>query len=198
MLATHAIIHFTCRKEIIYEVPIDPKASFIYCGWHEAVIPYMMAFNQLDRPMVQITNNAWFMWPIHLFVRRMGMIHLIPFKVGEMGKEALLQVIELLNQGFSTVITPDGPAGPAKNMKNGVMIMAQRSGVPILPVRSEARVAWVWSWTWDRKRIPLPFSRIRIYYGKPIHVTAENADEMEKELIEAMGLDNLPGSKKNQ
>lgn len=44
--------------------------------------------------------------------------------------------------------------------------------------------------TWDKKITPLPFSTIRVIYGKPIFVTAENI-ESSKKLIAEMLTHNL-------
>ena len=66
-------------------------------------------------------------------------------------------------------ITPDGPRGPAQEVQDGVLAMAQKSGVRIVPTSSSAK--WrLFAGSWDRFLIPLPFSRSVMVFGEPIAV----------------------------
>ncbi|HYJ81026.1 MAG TPA: lysophospholipid acyltransferase family protein [Longimicrobiaceae bacterium] len=85
------------------------------------------------------------------------------------GLEALRELIQHLKHGRSLAITPDGPRGPREKMKPGPVLMAQRSGAPIIPVVSGASRAWYFG-GWDRFMIPQPFARLQIAYGEPIFV----------------------------
>ncbi|HEX5725911.1 MAG TPA: lysophospholipid acyltransferase family protein [Longimicrobiaceae bacterium] len=85
------------------------------------------------------------------------------------GVEALRDLIRHLKRGRSLAITPDGPRGPFEKMKPGPVIMAQRSGAPIIPVVSGASRAWYFG-SWDRFLIPRPFARLQIAYGEPVFV----------------------------
>lgn len=70
------------------------------------------------------------------------------------------------------MINPDGPAGPTKKLKAGVLIMAKESGVPIIPITMDASPKWIMN-TWDNKKQPLPFSKIRIEYHEPIYIRGD-------------------------
>lgn len=187
LVVAHALLHHTCRKQILNREFPASRPNFIYCGWHHTIVPYMVAFSRFDRPMMQLTNDAWYMWPVHWFVQRVGISPLIPLNSSRLGKEAVGWVVQHLKEGFSTIVTPDGPSGPPKVLKRGVLLMALKSGVPILPIRTEAKWAWVWYWSWDQKRVPLPFSKVVVSYGEPIYVTRETLDDAEEKLILALG-----------
>ena len=88
---------------------------------------------------------------------------------GNKGKAALERVLHQLRNGYSTMINPDGPAGPTKKLKPGVLIMAKETGVPIIPITMDASPKWVIN-TWDRKKMPLPFSKITVQFHEPIYI----------------------------
>ncbi len=89
---------------------------------------------------------------------------------------ALLGLVRELEQGRDLAITPDGPRGPAKSYAPGSLIVAQRSGRPIVPVAISVSSAWRLK-SWDRFTVPRPFARITVAYGDPIFIDAEDARE---------------------
>lgn len=93
------------------------------------------------------------------------------------GKEALQQLIDFANEGYSVAITPDGPTGPRKEMKAGAVITAQRCSVPLvlLAVKYEKKRKLN---SWDKFEIPKFFSRVKAVYSDPIYIS-ENAEREE-------------------
>jgi lysophospholipid acyltransferase (LPLAT)-like uncharacterized protein len=85
------------------------------------------------------------------------------------GLDALRELIQHVRGGRSLAITPDGPKGPREKMKPGPVLIAQRTGAPIIPVVSGASRASYFG-GWDRFLIPHPFARLRIAYGEPVFV----------------------------
>jgi len=88
------------------------------------------------------------------------------------GEEGALEMMSWAERGHSLAITPDGPRGPAERVKPGLVYMASRTGVPILPVAAGARPEWRLR-SWDGFRVPGPFARVRVAYGVPIRVPPE-------------------------
>lgn len=97
------------------------------------------------------------------------------------GLEALRELIRHVKKGRSLAITPDGPRGPREKMKPGPVIIAQRTGAPIIPVVSGASRARYFG-GWDRFLIPMPFARLQIAYGEPVFVPRD-ADEQQLQAI---------------
>jgi len=65
-------------------------------------------------------------------------------------------------------LTTDGPKGPARRSKVGVLTIADAVGAAILPVGSSS--AWPrFLRSWDNFLVPLPFSRCACVYADPIH-----------------------------
>ncbi len=91
------------------------------------------------------------------------------------GLRALSRLIKLLRQSSRpTIVIPDGPRGPRFRVQPGIILLAAKTGYPILPLTYSARRIKVFA-SWDRFILPTPFNRWRITYGTPLHVPA-NAD----------------------
>ena len=63
----------------------------------------------------------------------------------------------------------DGPRGPGRIVKPGIIFAALKLGVPIVPTTTSARPALLFKSAWDRYLLPLPFSRGLILMGLPWH-----------------------------
>lgn len=85
------------------------------------------------------------------------------------GREALAQLVRKIKAAQGVVITPDGPQGPRYRVQPGIIALAQKTGVPILPMAYSSKFAKIFS-SWDRFFLPLPFSPCYIVYGKPVYV----------------------------
>ena len=91
------------------------------------------------------------------------------------GGEALTGMVEALRGTTRwAALPPDGPRGPARRCKAGVVRLAEELDAPILPVgTSSARPRFLRSW--DRYLVPLPFSRCAVVFGEPVR-RAEGED----------------------
>lgn len=85
------------------------------------------------------------------------------------GARALLGAVRQLQAGRSVAFTPDGPRGPRRELKPGVVAAAQRGNGVIVPIHAEADRAWRLH-SWDRFMIPKPLAQVRITYGLPFEV----------------------------
>jgi lysophospholipid acyltransferase (LPLAT)-like uncharacterized protein len=63
----------------------------------------------------------------------------------------------------------DGPRGPARRCKPGVLAIARATGLPLYPVAVAARPAIRFP-SWDGTLLPLPFARVLFTGGAPLHV----------------------------
>jgi lysophospholipid acyltransferase (LPLAT)-like uncharacterized protein len=101
------------------------------------------------------------------------------------GGEALREVARRVRAGQSVAITPDGPRGPRQRVQPGVVLAAQLTGAPIIPVVAGCTRAW-WPGGWDRFCVPKPFSRVVVVYGVPRHVPRELEDAELRRYMEAL------------
>lgn len=107
------------------------------------------------------------------------------------GTAALRGLVRLIDSGTTVSVLVDGPRGPARVSKAGIIALARLTDRPIQPVAFSARPA-VRLRSWDGSLIPLPFARIVCAFGEPFEVDRE-ADES-RELSEARELDRRLGA----
>jgi len=97
------------------------------------------------------------------------------------GSQALLELVTWAERAYDLAITPDGPRGPCYVVQDGILSLAQVTGLPIVPVSFNIR--WkVRPHSWDRFQIPLPFSRCEAIMGKPTLVPRDASDAEREDL----------------
>jgi lysophospholipid acyltransferase (LPLAT)-like uncharacterized protein len=93
------------------------------------------------------------------------------------GMAGLMALGRRLKEGFSVGMAVDGPRGPAFEAKSGIVVLARRSGSPIVPITAAFRRSLELKRVWDRFLIPLPFARALVAYGEPILVARKATSE---------------------
>ena len=97
------------------------------------------------------------------------------------GAQALRELVTRAEAGYDLAITPDGPRGPCYTVQEGVISVAQFSGLVIIPV--SYHLSWkIQLRSWDRFQIPLPFTRCHVIIGQPLRVPREIAAEGREQL----------------
>ena len=76
-------------------------------------------------------------------------------------------------------ISLTGLLGPPGVVKNGIIHIASKTQIKIIPGSIGATRYWEFN-SWDRFRIPKPFARIEIIYGSPLAIPA-NIDALKLE-----------------
>jgi lysophospholipid acyltransferase (LPLAT)-like uncharacterized protein len=91
------------------------------------------------------------------------------------GKEALREMVSAITkQGIGAHIL-DGPTGPAREVKAGLLAMAQRTGAVICPVYLVCEKCWIFN-SWDRFMVPKPFSRVLISFSTTLETVPTYLD----------------------
>jgi 3-deoxy-D-manno-octulosonic-acid transferase len=95
------------------------------------------------------------------------------------GATAMRETLRALNAGASVVMTGDVPPGPARRAGRGIATLAAKSGRPVVPV-AVATSHFLKLPTWSAFTINLPFSKLAVVTGDPVHVpTTEDAEIIE-------------------
>lgn len=96
---------------------------------------------------------------------------------------SLVKMIKRLKSGYTLGFGIDGPVGPIYKVKPGMTYMAQKCGIPIIPLASAYSKKWVLHKAWDKYEIPKPFAKAVYYIGDPIYITKEdNLDKANQDL----------------
>lgn len=148
-------------------------SGFACMLWHEALLPLLWAHRGIGA--VIVVSHARDGQYLSDFAESIG-YRLVRGSSSRGAVGALLAAARELEQGAIVALTPDGPRGPRRDLKSGVLAAAQRAGVPVLPVHAEADRAWRLH-SWDRFCVPKPLARVRVAYGFPLRV-GQGPDEL--------------------
>jgi len=143
--------------------------QIIYTVWHENMIlgllvhenqgVYVLVSQHFDGEIIAIILQAFGFKSIRGSSTRGG-------------KEAFAQMKQKMDKEQAEVaFTPDGPRGPRREVKLGIIRLASKTGAPIIPVAIAAS-SFKRLNSWDRMLIILPFSRCSLIYHKPVYVPA--------------------------
>ncbi|MGK9370006.1 lysophospholipid acyltransferase family protein [Melioribacter sp. Ez-97] len=148
---------------------IDKGENFVVAFWHGSMIPgWYLHKNFNSAALVSKSKDGEVLYHIlnkwgYKVVR--GSSH-----VG--GKEALEEMISLLKEKHTLVITPDGPRGPRHKMKAGAVIAAKKAGTPLILAGIYIKNKICLN-SWDKFEFPLPFTKINVKYSEPIYIDKE-------------------------
>ncbi|MDH3495144.1 MAG: hypothetical protein OER21_00060 [Gemmatimonadota bacterium] len=179
-------------RVVVSGAPRLESRNYIFCLWHEAIsLLFQSSVPRFPRPLraapqAWMQHPLWYMKPIHAFIRGIGVRKIVLGSTGHGGRPAADALVVLLRAGYSTVVLPDGPAGPARELKKGVLHLAAQSGVPIVPLRLFASRSYR-ARTWDRKIQALPFATLRIAIGEPLSVADDTLAPAARTLTAALG-----------
>lgn len=146
----------------------------IYCLWHDRI--FGGTYFLRDRGIVVITSQSRDGEYIARFLRRMG-FGAIRGSSTRGGVRALVEMIKWMRRGLPMAFTVDGPKGPRYSAKMGAVMLAKKTGNPMLPFIVECERYWTIG-SWDRLQIPKPFTRAKFLVGTPIDVPANASDEV--------------------
>ncbi|MGL4722192.1 MAG: lysophospholipid acyltransferase family protein [Desulfovibrionaceae bacterium] len=91
------------------------------------------------------------------------------------GMKALREIKRRVEEEDITMvaIAIDGPNGPRREAKPGIIYLSYLLKFPIIPCRYIATRAKILHTMWDKTRVPLPFTKISVRYGEPYYITEE-------------------------
>ena len=97
------------------------------------------------------------------------------------GLRGLAVMAKRLEEGVDCGFTIDGPRGPRYVAKPGPVMLARKTGCPILVAHISADRGKTFTKTWDHFFLPAPFARAVILLAPPIYVPVD----ADAELMEA-------------
>lgn len=146
----------------------EQGAAVIFALWHRHAF-FVPLLRGVQRQPITVLLSAHRDAQIVAVAVRLRGLKVVAGSSTRGGLKAYLHLRRVLDQRESVCITPDGPKGPAEQVKAGVIHLAQLSGCAIVPVAVAcSRVHRLRSW--DRSVLPLPFSLVVIALGEPLRL----------------------------
>jgi len=157
-----------------------PPEPVIFCIWHNRLALCLILYQryvqrfQPERQMaamVSASKDGAFLARILELFR----VQPVRGSTSRRGPQALRELMTWGEQGYDLAITPDGPRGPRYAIQEGVVSVAQLTGLPIVPI------SYHLNWkkplrSWDRFQVPLPFARCEVRAGEIVRVPRESGD----------------------
>ena len=149
----------------------DARRPHVFLLWHEALLPLL--WHHRRQSIAIVVSEARDGQYLADFAASLG-YRAVRGSSTRGAARALLGAVRELEAGFAVAFTPDGPRGPRRQMKPGVVAATQRAGSVIVPLHARADRAWRLN-SWDRFMIPKPAAVVRILYGRPFEVAPGEA-----------------------
>lgn len=161
----------------------DPRPSVreagntpIFAIWHDRI--FASTYFMRNDGIVVLTSKSFDGEYIARFLTKFG-FGAVRGSSSRGGVRGMVEMIRLIRAGLPMAFTVDGPRGPRYEAKRGPIVLAKKTGNPILAFVVECERFWQVK-SWDRLQIPKPFSRARVFYTEPV-VVSDGADDDEIE-----------------
>jgi hypothetical protein len=166
-----SFVGLTTRQTVVRGAVRDAlKAKnrrFIYAFWHQRQVYFTWAHRGAGAAVLVSRSKDGEMIAETM---RLSDIGAVRGSSSRGGAAAVRQLMEVMQGGLDIGITPDGPKGPARQVKDGAIYLAQKLGAPIVPITNALSNKLEFKKAWDRFQVPLPFGRAVVAYGEPIEV----------------------------
>jgi lysophospholipid acyltransferase (LPLAT)-like uncharacterized protein len=149
----------------------ETRRPHVFLLWHEVLLPLL--WHHRDQGIAIVVSENRDGQYLTDFALALG-YRAVRGSSSRGAARALLGAVRELQAGRAVAFTPDGPRGPRRELKPGVVAAAQRGGGVIVPIHARADRAWRIH-SWDRLLVPKPAARITVTYGRPFEV--EPGDE---------------------
>ncbi len=171
----------TYRLEFVNAERLDAKGKgAIFVTWHgRSLLPAVVFRNKGYWALISLSRDGAIQ---NTVFQRFG-FQTIRGSTGRGGVRGALQMARKVKEGGVLAFTPDGPRGPTHKVQLGVILMAEKSGAPIIPFSSSSNRRWLMK-SWDSYMVPKPFARCPFILGEPIHIPA-NLNEEQREAYAA-------------
>ncbi|MDR0953283.1 MAG: lysophospholipid acyltransferase family protein [Elusimicrobiota bacterium] len=159
---------------------LDNKQRVIYAFWHNQQVFLLYPYRKKGKISVLVSKSK-----DGEYIARA----LPKFKMEAMrgstsrgAYTALRGLMDIAEKGYNPAITPDGPRGPIYQAHSGIIYLAQKTGLPIIPAGVACSKKFAVN-SWDKFQIPLPFGKCALVYGEPVWVgEADDLEEKRKTL----------------
>jgi lysophospholipid acyltransferase (LPLAT)-like uncharacterized protein len=164
-----------------FETAYENKPPLIASFWHNRIFLFSYLISNIWQKLdfVAMVSQSFDGEYISRAAQRLG-YGIVRGSSTRGGSDASREMLDLLKENLMMALTVDGPKGPKYKAKKGAVKLAQLAGVPIIPTLIECKKYWQLKKSWDNLQIPKPFTRAKVFVGKPIFVSRE-IDETEFE-----------------
>jgi len=166
--SVYRFLQYSIRWTVVGSEPSAATQPYILSFWHARMlmIPCLFSGQQLYMMISQHRDGGFIADTINL----VG-IRTVRGSSSRGGARVMLNMIKRVKRERCCLgITPDGPKGPRERVKSGVVGLAVKTNLPVLPVCYATKRQWR-AKSWDRFYVPLPFTRGVFVLGDLVDVS---------------------------
>jgi lysophospholipid acyltransferase (LPLAT)-like uncharacterized protein len=132
---------------------LRPEERYLYAFWHENML---MPAEHYARNDLGILISQHADGQLIAEVCRHLRFRIVRGSTARDGVRAVRQLMRM-GRGFHLAITPDGPRGPRRQVQAGIVYLAAKTGLPIVPFGFAFDRPWR-ARSWDQFALPRPWS----------------------------------------
>jgi len=156
----------------------DGSEGFIYSFWHDQILfPLFMGRHTRAVALVSQHRDGSKLATV------IGMVGagVVRGSSNHEGAAALRQLLRLGKEKH-VYITPDGPRGPRREIKPGLVYLASRARRRVVPMGYSATRSWTIPGSWTGLEVPKPFSTVYVLCGPPVTLSRQAEREQVEEV----------------
>jgi lysophospholipid acyltransferase (LPLAT)-like uncharacterized protein len=138
----------------------------LYCIWHDSILGPIFGGRCVDMAaLVSLHGDGSYV------ADALECVGITPIR-GSSSRGGAAAVREMLDAACDKDISiaTDGPRGPRRKVKDGIVYLASQTGRPIVPTAFSARSGWRIRGRWTDLLVPRPLTTVWLLGGEPITV----------------------------
>jgi len=147
----------------------ETPEKYLYCIWHDSLLgPVFAGRHRCMAGLVSQHQDGSYL------ADAMQMVGVLPVRgsTSRGGAQAIRQMMDAAKNHHIT-ITPDGPRGPRRQLKSGIVFLASKTGRAIIPTAFSYQRCWTVKGNWTDLTIPKPFTKAWFIGDVPFRVPAD-------------------------
>lgn len=140
----------------------------VYALWHEHLLPLAVCYR--NSGAVVLVSRSRDGELLARVLERLG-YRTVRASSSDGGATGLRALAAATRGGRAVAIAPDGPRGPRRRCKGGVVQVAAETKLPIVPVGAATTRGWRLT-SWDRFLLPAPGALVLLCHGPAIRIPA--------------------------
>jgi lysophospholipid acyltransferase (LPLAT)-like uncharacterized protein len=145
----------------------------IYTSWHNRM--FLATYFWRHKGIIVMSSKSLDAEYTARFIQRFG-FGVAKGSSTRGGAGGFVRMLRLMLAGCPAGFTIDGPKGPRYVAKMGAVLLAKKTGNPILAFTIVAEKFWEAKKSWDRFQVPKPFTRAKVLIAPPIYVPHDADD----------------------
>jgi len=176
-------VNMTMKIEIIKDEKFIEDKNYAYAFWHDKIFLPMVNMAKMSDKIVNMVSPS-----------KDGQIVATALESynyktvrGSSNKDNIKSLVELIRyvkEGYSAGFAADGPRGPKYELKPGIIYLAKKTNIEIVPLGGAYSKKWIVEKAWDKFQFPKPFSKAVYIIGEPIKIPKDADIEEYRKLIE--------------